>query len=171
MEFPRQEYWSSLPFPSPGDLPDSGIKPHALHFLNWQAYSLLPCHLGSPWLSNKLRSFIQSFLISCCKYLTDNCLVLGTVLVTGKTKVNKTTGSPCGPVVKNLPTNAGDTGSIPGREDFTCFGSTKPVCYNYWAHTLQLPKPGCPRPVLCNKRSQCSEKPMHCNKSRPCSHH
>ena len=22
MEFPRQEYWSGLPFPSPGDLPD-----------------------------------------------------------------------------------------------------------------------------------------------------
>ena len=27
MGFPRQEYWSRLPFPSPGDLPDSGIEP------------------------------------------------------------------------------------------------------------------------------------------------
>ena len=27
MEFSRQEYWSGLPFPSPGDLPNSGIKP------------------------------------------------------------------------------------------------------------------------------------------------
>ena len=27
MEFSRQEYWSGLPFPSPGDLPDSGIEP------------------------------------------------------------------------------------------------------------------------------------------------
>ena len=27
MGFPSQEYWSGLPFPSPGDLPDSGIKP------------------------------------------------------------------------------------------------------------------------------------------------
>ena len=26
MGFPRQEYWSGLPFPSPGDLPDLGIK-------------------------------------------------------------------------------------------------------------------------------------------------
>ena len=26
MGFPRQEYWSGLPFPSRGDLPDSGIK-------------------------------------------------------------------------------------------------------------------------------------------------
>ena len=25
--FPRQEYWSGLPFPSPGDLPDPGIEP------------------------------------------------------------------------------------------------------------------------------------------------
>ena len=25
--FPRQEYWSELPFPSPGDLPDLGIEP------------------------------------------------------------------------------------------------------------------------------------------------
>ena len=27
MGFPRQEYWSGWPFPSPGDLPDPGIKP------------------------------------------------------------------------------------------------------------------------------------------------
>ena len=27
MEFPRQAYWSRLPFPSPGDLPDPGIEP------------------------------------------------------------------------------------------------------------------------------------------------
>ena len=27
MGFSRQEYWSWLPFPSPGDLPDPGIKP------------------------------------------------------------------------------------------------------------------------------------------------
>ena len=25
--FPRQEYWSELPFPSPGDLSNPGIKP------------------------------------------------------------------------------------------------------------------------------------------------
>ena len=27
MGFPRQEYWSGLPSPLPGDLPDPGIKP------------------------------------------------------------------------------------------------------------------------------------------------
>ena len=30
MRFSRQEYWSGLPFPSPGDLHDSGIKPWSL---------------------------------------------------------------------------------------------------------------------------------------------
>ena len=28
--FPRQEYWSGLPFPSPGDLPDPGIESGSL---------------------------------------------------------------------------------------------------------------------------------------------
>ena len=27
MGFSRQEYWSGVPFPSPGDLPDPGIEP------------------------------------------------------------------------------------------------------------------------------------------------
>ena len=30
MGFPRQEYWSGLPFPSPGNLPNPGIKPYPL---------------------------------------------------------------------------------------------------------------------------------------------
>ena len=29
MGISRQEYWSGLPFPSPGDLPDLGIKPES----------------------------------------------------------------------------------------------------------------------------------------------
>ena len=31
MGFPRQEYWSGLSLPPPGDLPDPGIKPSLLH--------------------------------------------------------------------------------------------------------------------------------------------
>ena len=30
MEFSRQEYWSGLPFPTPGVLPNAGIKPGSL---------------------------------------------------------------------------------------------------------------------------------------------
>ena len=29
MGFPRQEYWSGLPFPPPGDLPDPEIEPES----------------------------------------------------------------------------------------------------------------------------------------------
>ena len=29
MEFSKQVYWSGLPFPSPGDLPDPGIEPRS----------------------------------------------------------------------------------------------------------------------------------------------
>ena len=32
MGFPRQEYWSRLPFPSPGDIPGPVIKPHLMHW-------------------------------------------------------------------------------------------------------------------------------------------
>ena len=30
MEFSRQEYWSELPYPTPGDIPDPGIEPMSL---------------------------------------------------------------------------------------------------------------------------------------------
>ena len=29
MEFSRQEYWTELPFPTPGDLPDPGMEPRS----------------------------------------------------------------------------------------------------------------------------------------------
>ena len=45
MGFPKQEYWSRLPFTSPGDLPDPGIEPVSPA---WQAGSLPLSHLGSP---------------------------------------------------------------------------------------------------------------------------
>jgi len=44
--FPRQEYWSGFPFPSPGDLPDPGIKPMSPAC---QADSLPLSHQGSPF--------------------------------------------------------------------------------------------------------------------------
>ena len=43
--FFRQEYWSGLPFPSPGDLPEPGIKPRSPPL---QANSLPLSHQGSP---------------------------------------------------------------------------------------------------------------------------
>ena len=35
---------------------------------------------------------------------------------------------------------------------------------DYWALVLQLLKPVCLEPVLCNKRSYCDEKPAHHNR-------
>ena len=48
MGFSRQEYWTSLPFPYSGDLPNPGIK-HGSPAL--QVDSLLLSHLGSPLFS------------------------------------------------------------------------------------------------------------------------
>ena len=45
MEFSRQEYYSGLPLPSPGDLPNPGIKPESPAL---QVDSLLLTHQGSP---------------------------------------------------------------------------------------------------------------------------
>ena len=47
MGFPRQEYWSGLPFPSPGDLPDQGIESMSFASPALQADSLRLSHLGS----------------------------------------------------------------------------------------------------------------------------
>ena len=50
MGFSRQESWSGLPFPPPGDLPDPGIEPYLSCLLHWQ-----DCHLGSPqkWVTSE----------------------------------------------------------------------------------------------------------------------
>ena len=45
VEFSRQEYWSGLPFPPPGDLPNPGFKPESPTL---QADSLPLSHLESP---------------------------------------------------------------------------------------------------------------------------
>ena len=48
VEFSRQEYWSELPFSTPGDLPDPGIEPVSLLSTALEADSLSLSHLGSP---------------------------------------------------------------------------------------------------------------------------
>ena len=46
--FSRQEFWSGVPFPPPGDLPTQWLNAHHLRLLHWQAESSSLCHLGSP---------------------------------------------------------------------------------------------------------------------------
>ena len=73
--FPRQKYWSGLPFPPPGDLPNPGIKPTSLKSpamtsrfftsrVTWEAYPT--DHPASQRLW-KLRLRKRIFLASCFK--------------------------------------------------------------------------------------------------------
>ena len=75
MEFSRQAYWNGLPFPSPGDLPDPGIKPGSPTF---QADALLSEPPGKPSAetvptrlkANKLHLFLficlYQVLVAAC---------------------------------------------------------------------------------------------------------
>ena len=55
MGFSRQEYWSGLPFLSPGDLPDPRIEPESPA---WQVNSLPQKELSAQ--KNDLREYIQN---------------------------------------------------------------------------------------------------------------
>ena len=61
MGFSRQEYWSGLPFPSPEDRPDPGIKPGSPAL---QADSLLTELPGNPM-------YILRFVYTVCTYQTE----------------------------------------------------------------------------------------------------
>ena len=81
MGFPRQEYWSGLPFPPPEDLPKPGIKPMSpaapalgrrilYHWATWEAHSVISIYFClSFW--HHLRSIFFFFFGNerCCKFL------------------------------------------------------------------------------------------------------
>ena len=48
MGFPKQEYWSGLPFPFPGDFPDPGTEPVSLHLLHCRRI-LYHWAIGEAW--------------------------------------------------------------------------------------------------------------------------
>ena len=63
MEFSRQEYWSGLAFPTPGDLPDPGIEPASLvsPALAGRFFTTLP--LEKPMVErNGIGSFVESWM-------------------------------------------------------------------------------------------------------------
>ena len=59
MGFSRQEYWSGLPFPSPGDLPDPGIEPGSpalqADALTSEPLQSTSCQMLG-WMKHKLES-------------------------------------------------------------------------------------------------------------------
>ena len=68
MGFPMQEYWSGLPFPSPGDLPDPGIKPRSPGSSTGRRFNLWAtreaCH---PKLNTRFGSYKNQSMNSSCK--------------------------------------------------------------------------------------------------------
>ena len=64
MGFPRQQYWSQLPFPPPGDLPDPGIEPASPAFAG---IFFIVEPLGKPAFSVRLLKNSPSFFFSVKK--------------------------------------------------------------------------------------------------------
>ena len=63
MRFSRQEYWSGLPFPSPGDLPDPRIKPTSPVSPALESGFFTTEPPGKPiWDSSKLKSEKKSLV-------------------------------------------------------------------------------------------------------------
>ena len=73
MGFPRQEYWSGLLLPSPGDLPNSGIKPGSPAL----QVDCLPTELpGKPESLCPTLGIITALLINYCCSVARWCLTL-----------------------------------------------------------------------------------------------
>ena len=70
MEFSRQGYWSGLPCPPPGDLPDPGILPTSLCLLHWQVGSFpLPPLRKSILMGayDQTQINVKSGGVECCR--------------------------------------------------------------------------------------------------------
>ena len=68
MGFSRQEYWSGLPFPSPGDLPDPGIEPGSPAF---QADALTSEPPGKPFFASISHPQRRCVCAHLCQPLCD----------------------------------------------------------------------------------------------------
>ena len=105
MGFSRQEYWSGLPFPSPGDLPNPGVEP------------------GSPTLqADTLPSEPPG----------KSCSIPGSGRPPGEGigyPLQYSWASPCGSAGRESTRNAGDLGSIPGLGRSPGEGNGNPLQY------------------------------------------
>ena len=69
MEFSRQEYWSGLPFPFPGDLPNPGIEPRS-PALQADALPLEPP--GKPQIDWETVETVSDFILGGSKITVDD---------------------------------------------------------------------------------------------------
>ena len=88
MGFSRQEYWSGLPFPSPGDLPNSGIESGSPAL---QADIYLLSHQGSPRLPVTILISVKGVMYKINAfgmwYFAANYGIYSSVLKTNKKSV------------------------------------------------------------------------------------
>ena len=155
MEFSRQEYWSGLPCPPPGDFPNPGIEPTSLMSpalagwffttsTTWEAYN---------WTEHALKKYR---VVPAHKYI-----VVGLPQwPSGYKSALQYKGHYFDPWFRKIPHAA--------EQLCLCATTTEPalepMSQNYWAHVQQLLKLVHRQPMFCNKRSRCSEKPAHHNK-------
>ena len=112
MEFSRQEYWSGLPFPSLGDLPDPGIKPRSPGL---QADSLLLEPPGKPIYHQRAYQIISH---------------------------SASFNFPHNSVGKESTCNAGDPSSIPGLGRSPRKGKGYPLQYSSLENSMNTPRGG-----------------------------
>ena len=117
----RQEHWSGLPFPPPGDLPDPGIKPTSPAL---QAHSLPWIHLGS--LSADKAQTQRPACASSRLIFTRRHVILA---FTRKLNFRKM-GFPGGSDGKASAYNEGDLGSVPGSGRSPGEGNGNPCQYS-----------------------------------------
>ena len=107
MGFSRQEYWSGLPFSSPGDLSDPGTE---------------PASFASPSLAGRFFTTEPPANVRYIRYYTSILQNHGLEILV--------LDFPGDTVDKNPPANGGDTGSILGPGRVTCLEATKHM-HNY----------------------------------------
>ena len=77
MGFSKEEYWSGLPFPSPGDLPNPGIEPTSLTspamageffttYATWEAHPILILAVYKIWMGKLLYIKSPKARVSVC---------------------------------------------------------------------------------------------------------
>ena len=75
MGFPRQEYWSGLPCPSPGDLPSPGMNPYLLCLIHWRQILYPLSNQGSYILviNSYQIHYLQTFSLILQSFFSLSC--------------------------------------------------------------------------------------------------
>ena len=74
MGFSRQEYWSGLPFPSPGDLPDPRIEPRVSHIVGRCFIVWATREVSVPLFFIDTSIFCLSLLLKLCFPMKCGCV-------------------------------------------------------------------------------------------------